>query len=555
MGTLSVRGDVLVVPPFECAWLKLDKPGEGCFTFLAKAENDVTLIFSSNAEGKRVCGTRRNSEFYTVIIGSHVNSRLVLERSGKIVHEVAGVRASPTKFTQYWVDYQTGRVSVGVGAKPGFNCLSQWQDPEPYMSIACLGLSAWDKHVCYSGLRLMGRLCFAPQSRRGSEEWQQPRAGQVASLQMLSAWRLSECLTPANCLSVLAVAEDLRATPLVRTTLDYLSSHLVEVVGASGHELFSLSTRSLADVLSRDKLSLVSEYWAFSSVLLTWQGQGGGAAEDLWEFIRWPLMSSSELERVEALPCYAGSARLRRLVAEARRTHSTKGDPKKTRRYQNVLITAARGIELRGQESAKLARSRLQPRRSPSARELLYVSDGDNNGVCFYLGTRRGEASSSRARSQFVNPSLTGVVEASTSSPHSRFSSAAAVTSRLCPRTSYFDPRYNEETKRKEAWWQVDLRRSLTCNQYSLRHDASNEGFLRSWELRGSEDGESWTTLRSHSDDSTIVKAYQYASWPVYTKQSFRIFRIVLTGPNAATTSRLSLSWFELYGHLEDGSH
>ena len=130
---------------------------------------------------------------------------------------------------------------------------------------------------------------------------QQPRAGQVASLQMLSARRLSECLTPANCLSVLAVAEDLRATPLVRTTLDYLSSHLVEVVGASGHELFSLSTRSLADVLSRDKLSLVSEYWAFLSVLLTWQGQGGGTAEDLWEFIRWPLMSSSELERVEAL--------------------------------------------------------------------------------------------------------------------------------------------------------------------------------------------------------------------------------------------------------------
>ena len=41
----------------------------------------------------------------------------------------------------------------------------------------------------------------------------------------------------------------------------------------------------------------------------------------------------------------------------------------------------------------------------------------------------------------------------------------------------------------------------------------------------------------------------------MYTKQSFRIFRIVLTGPNAATTSRLSLSWFELYGHLEDGSH
>jgi len=456
MGTLSVRGDVLVVPPFECAWLKLDKPGEGCFTFLAKAENDVTLIFSSNAEGKRVCGTRRNSEFYTVIIGSHVNSRLVLERSGKIVHEVAGVRASPTKFTQVSLSSATqnphapllvpspaladpqlalplsvlGGLSDGKGLGRG-GCEAWFQLSLTMARPRTIYVHRLPRPQRVGQARVLqrfkvdGKAVLRPSVQEGERGVagkspspcslsfsfslltsvsfsQQPRAGQVASLQMLSAWRLSECLTPANCLSVLAVAEDLRATPLVRTTLDYLSSHLVEVVGASGHELFSLSTRSLADVLSRDKLSLVSEYWAFSSVLLTWQGQGGGAAEDLWEFIRWPLMSSSELERVEALPCYAGSARLRRLVAEARRTHSTKGDPKKTRRYQNVLITAARGMELRGQESAKLARSRLQPRRSPSARELLYVSDGDNNGVCFYLGTRRGEASSSR----FVCPAL-----------------------------------------------------------------------------------------------------------------------------------------------------
>ena len=47
---------VLVVPPFECAWLcedlKFKQPGEGCVAFEARADNDVTIVFKVRADVK-----------------------------------------------------------------------------------------------------------------------------------------------------------------------------------------------------------------------------------------------------------------------------------------------------------------------------------------------------------------------------------------------------------------------------------------------------------------------------------------------------------------------
>jgi len=142
--------------------------------------------------------------------------------------------------------------------------------------------------------------------------------------------------------------------------------------------------------------------------------------------------------------------------------------------------------------------------------------------------------------------------------------------------TSYFDPQFDMRTGRKESWWQVDIgrRRRLQCNHYTLRHDSSSD-FVRNWELRGSVDGKEWHVLRKHENDKTVSKPFQLASWPVnpnpncrhgprkHESQSnnsnnnnnkFRLFRIVLTGPNASkmTTHRLCMCWFELYGYLEE---
>lgn len=45
---------VLVVPPFDCAWLMGDdlrfaKAGHGCVAFEARADNDVTVVFKEHA--------------------------------------------------------------------------------------------------------------------------------------------------------------------------------------------------------------------------------------------------------------------------------------------------------------------------------------------------------------------------------------------------------------------------------------------------------------------------------------------------------------------------
>lgn len=46
--------NVLVVPPFDCAWLmgnelRFAEDGRGCVAFEARADNDVTVVFKEHA--------------------------------------------------------------------------------------------------------------------------------------------------------------------------------------------------------------------------------------------------------------------------------------------------------------------------------------------------------------------------------------------------------------------------------------------------------------------------------------------------------------------------
>ena len=114
---ISVRGDILVVPPFECAWVSNGEDGDRaggastsaesgfCLAFESRAERDVTLILNRRelAGGKRV---RSRGSGYTIIIGSHCNSRLVIERDAKIVWSIPGVSCSKAEFKSFWVDFK-----------------------------------------------------------------------------------------------------------------------------------------------------------------------------------------------------------------------------------------------------------------------------------------------------------------------------------------------------------------------------------------------------------------------------------------------------------------
>lgn len=126
---------VLVIPPFEAAWLSGNeytlRTGAGCLSFEAKGDTDVTIILKSMPGAKRLqplqlaCvqgdGTKGSlavEQNYTVILGSHRNSCLKFEKNGVtqcMVSDGPCSRVSKDNFTAYYVDYNKGVLTVGIG--------------------------------------------------------------------------------------------------------------------------------------------------------------------------------------------------------------------------------------------------------------------------------------------------------------------------------------------------------------------------------------------------------------------------------------------------------
>lgn len=126
-----VQSDACVL--YTCRACVAHGPCPRCFT---AGENDVTVIFKPQAGGKRWQSLLRQEhgmvagllepaveQNYTVILGSHRNSRLKFEKNGvthSMLEHVAGSHVSSQDFTRYWIDINNGVITVGTGA-PGSN--------------------------------------------------------------------------------------------------------------------------------------------------------------------------------------------------------------------------------------------------------------------------------------------------------------------------------------------------------------------------------------------------------------------------------------------------
>ena len=148
------------------------------------------------------------------------------------------------------------------------------------------------------------------------------------------------------------------------------------------------------------------------------------------------------------------------------------------------------------------------------------------------------------------------------------------------------------------AWCSVDLgeRWLLAPDYYKLRHGGCDGNFrLNNWELQSSNDGVDWTVLTAHvEDDSLPDHGFSVAGWPInpvhadahaeralcadedggecadvvdgdnggragcpdsdaahgHIGQSFRHFRIFLTGPCSSSYNNIFCAGIELYGVL-----
>ncbi|MCO5605583.1 hypothetical protein L7F22_059766 [Adiantum nelumboides] len=170
-GITKTYRNLLVVPPFECAWLvddnlRFPEPGRGCIAFEACADNDVTVVLKEKAGSKHY---RTDVDpNYAIVLGSHRNRRLRIAVDGSTLFEAAGVLVSPSHFERFWISISDGHITVGKG-DPGNGVLVEWAHSDMTRKVQYVGLSSWDKHVGYRNIRVLPYSKSLPLSLRLAE--------------------------------------------------------------------------------------------------------------------------------------------------------------------------------------------------------------------------------------------------------------------------------------------------------------------------------------------------------------------------------------------------
>ena len=107
------------------------------------------------------------------------------------------------------------------------------------------------------------------------------------------------------------------------------------------------------------------------------------------------------------------------------------------------------------------------------------------------------------------------------------------------------------------SWMSVDLGagRSLVVDHYCWRNGFAANGDIafRHWRLEGSNDGRTWTTLKTHTNDESLkAEDGSVAHWAVDgVSTAYRHFRVIQTGKNATGRhDHLITQGMELYGEL-----
>ncbi|KAI5744743.1 hypothetical protein M8J76_004851 [Diaphorina citri] len=180
--------------------------------------------------------------------------------------------------------------------------------------------------------------------------------------------------------------------------------------------------------------------------------------------------------------------------------------------------------------------------------ELKHSHDFDENGLIYWIGTNAKEST------EWVNPGLYDLVLITCSDgrtlPYGRIEDILA---RDLPALNCHT---NDD---KRAFFSIDLGVYILPTCYTLRHARGyGRSALRNWLFQMSKDGITWTTLVTHTDDTSLNEPGSTATWPIELspdthtdEQGWRHVRIQQNGKNASgQTHYLSLSGFEIYGTL-----
>jgi len=197
----------------------------------------------------------------------------------------------------------------------------------------------------------------------------------------------------------------------------------------------------------------------------------------------------------------------------------------------DVFLILASGITKR----IKVSNARTYFQATPLiSGNFNWISNGDSNGIIYAIGSNNNNI-------PFSNPHSSGKIIAFMSTV------ASGNATNLTDRTL----QANYTTNVANSWIKVDLRtQKLIPNRYTFRHDANTGYYARSWRFEGSNDDNTWITINTQTNNTSINTAGAWASIPVSGSTAYRYFRLTMTAANTSNTNEFCCSEIELYGVL-----
>ncbi|MBD2189860.1 hypothetical protein [Pseudanabaena mucicola] len=185
-----------------------------------------------------------------------------------------------------------------------------------------------------------------------------------------------------------------------------------------------------------------------------------------------------------------------------------------------------------------------------SLANLSYSSNGDTNGLVYWLGT-------DGLTTTFSNPQTSKI----TGLQSSIFNGVNSLVSRLTDRNTSGEFHSNNEAN---AWFGFDLgaTRRIRVDRYVLQsRSATNDRHLRSWVLEGTNtvsantvsgfNAATWTAIHSQTNNGWATNVNVFANFAVSSVDSYRYLRVRQTGANSGSGDLfLTLGEIEFYGEL-----
>jgi hypothetical protein len=190
----------------------------------------------------------------------------------------------------------------------------------------------------------------------------------------------------------------------------------------------------------------------------------------------------------------------------------------------------------------------LQTVAAGGTRNLTWVSDGDANGLIYYLGTLGGTFMTPVPETgSTVNDGTDLKVSASS---YMTYSGQNYAPYRAVNRATGVHFSNNGDGL---GWYKFDFKtRTLVPNRLSIRSRSDGTGnMLTNFVLEGSNDDSSWTTILSVSG-AGFTAADQWKSWLVSGTTTWRYLRIRMTAPDSNGANYMTMGEVELYGVLTE---